>query len=68
MKRARHIHMSEREYKRMMRKRMRALRSAAKAFTHGCAFIPNEAYRRIREALALIEAADEICKPWWRKA
>lgn len=68
MKRAKHIKMTERGYKKEFRKRFKKLKKALDEFRPGCAFLPKEAYFHIREIERHFDIGYEECKDWWRKA
>ena len=60
---------SECEYKRMMRKRFKALKKAMMDdFLPGCAYVPLEARSELGKMFASFDKSLRICRPWWKGA
>jgi len=68
MKRAPHIKMTERQYKKTKRKQFRVARKALNDLNRVACFLPDTAGRKVLDALNLIDRAYQTCKPWWKKA
>lgn len=70
MKRARHIKMTEREYKARKRREFKELKKALDKFRYGCTYMPQDAL----EILFLgrmdktIDKAHDVLKKWWKNA
>ena len=62
------LDISEREYKKMMRKRYRNLKKAMGEFSPGCAHVPKEAYTELNRMFNAFNKSLRICMPWWKKA
>lgn len=68
MKRARHIKLSEKQFKRWKRADFKNTRKALSELKTGCAYLPNHAHLKLKNGMQLIEEAYELCKPWWKNA
>ena len=68
MKRAKHIKMTEREFKKLKRKQFKAALKAVAPLAACCAYLPDPAFKYVSQAQSLLEVAQAECRPWWRKA
>lgn len=68
MKRAKHIKMTEREFRKRKRKEFRIARKAMDKLNLGSAYLPPSAFRQFNKAEEYFKKAYEDCKTWWRNA
>lgn len=68
MKRAPHIKMTEREFKKLKRKQFAEAREKIYQLRCSSAYLPDAALRHLQRADQSLDLAWEECKPWWRKA
>lgn len=70
MKRARHIKMTEREFKALKRQEFKELKEALDRFRLGCAYLPQEAAEMLMVGVmrTRLKSAHEILKKWWKNA
>lgn len=68
MKRAPHIKMTEREFKKWKRIQMEEAREKMYQLREASAYLPNAALLHFQRADQSLDLAWEECKPWWRKA
>lgn len=68
MKRAKHIKMTERQFRKRKRREFHTLRKAMAKMRLGSAFLPHSASKELYQAHVAIEKMYEDCKQWWRKA
>jgi hypothetical protein len=59
-----------RDFKKLKRREWNWMMYAFKDsnFHIGCAFVDDEAYKKISKAYKLLNEADKILKKWWKKA
>ncbi len=68
MKRARHIKLTEREFKKCKRRQMRAVQHALQLLRFGCSYMPRNCDIRLDKIQLLIDELHTSCLEWWKKA
>ncbi len=68
MKRAPHIKMTEREFRKLKRWEVAKVRLALSRLRAGCIYMPDGCAARIGHADALMDAVRDSCLEWWKKA
>ncbi len=68
MKRAKHIHITEKMFKRMKRREFKKLREAIRDINLASAYLPHEAFVKLSKGMELIEESYNISREWWKNA
>ena len=70
MKRAKHIKMTERQFRQRKRREFNQLIKGIKnsRIKSGAAYLPKEAFAKLHAGFTLIEEAHKICRKWWKNS
>ena len=67
VKRAKHIEMTEKQFKAQKRHQFRLLKKALNDLRIGCAYLPVHEHF-VNQIGQILDDAEAVLRPWWRKA